>query len=43
MNKIIEIVNTFQEITFTDQAGIKELQFKKKVDAFKILDNHYGK
>ena len=43
MNKISEIVSEFKNITFTDQAGIKELQFKKKSDAFTILDTYYGK
>jgi len=43
MNKISEIVIQFEHITFTEQAGIKELQFKKKVDSYKILDNYYGK
>ncbi len=43
INKITEIVSAFKEITFTDQAGIKELQFKKKSDAYKILDTYYGK
>lgn len=43
MNKISEIVSEFEGITFTDQAGIKELQFKKKLDAFTILDTYYGK
>lgn len=43
MNKISDIVGDFKEITFTDQAGIKELQFKKKADAYTILDKYYGK
>lgn len=43
MNKIADIVLGFEDITFTDQAGIKELQFKKKVDAYTILDKYYGK
>lgn len=43
MNKISEIVSEFKDITFTDQAGIKELQFKKKLEAFTILDTYYGK
>lgn len=43
MNKISEIVSENKGITFTDQAGIKELQIKMKVDAFTILDNYYGK
>ena len=43
MNKISEIVSEFKDITFTDQAGIKDLQFKKKSDGYKILDAYYGK
>jgi len=43
MNKISDIVDGFKDITFTDQAGIKELQFKKKSEAYKILDTYYGK
>lgn len=43
MNKISDLVLNFKDITFTDQAGIKELQFKKKADAYKILDKYYGK
>jgi hypothetical protein len=43
VNKIADIVLGFDDITFTDQAGIKELQFKKKVDAYTILDKYYGK
>jgi hypothetical protein len=43
VNKIKEIVSTFKEITYTDQAGIKELQFKNKLDAYAILDISYGK
>jgi len=43
MNKIFGILNEFKDITFTDQAGIKELQFKKKPDAYTILDKYYGK
>lgn len=43
MNKISDIVDDFKDITFTDQAGIKELQFKTKADAYTILDIYYGK
>jgi len=43
MNKISEIVNEYKYVTFTDQAGIKELQFKNKPEAYKILDKYYGK
>ena len=43
INKISEIVSEYKDITFTDQAGIKELQFKNKADAYTILDIYYGK
>ena len=42
MSKISEIVSKYKDVTFTDQAGIKELQFKNKADAFSILDHYYG-
>lgn len=43
LNKISEIVTNHKGITFTDQAGIKELQFKNKPKAFSALDKYYGK
>ena len=43
INKISEIVERFEDITFTDQAGVMELQFKNKPEAHKILDSYYGK
>jgi len=43
MNKISDLVVNFNDITFTDQAGIKELQLKNKADAYSILDNYYDK
>lgn len=43
MNKISDIVADFKDITFTDQAGIKELQFKNKADTYTVLDQYYGK
>lgn len=42
-NKISEIVNDNKQITFTDHAGIKEMQFKNKPNAHLILDKYYGK
>jgi hypothetical protein len=42
-NKIIELVNEYKYITFTDHAGIKELQFKNKPTSFSILENYYAK
>lgn len=43
INKISEIVSEFDGVTYTDQAGMKELQFKNKFEAFKVLDKYYGK
>lgn len=43
MNKISELVSRDKNITFTDQAGIKELQFKEKPSAKSILDGYYAK
>ncbi|WP_343670063.1 DUF4007 family protein [Chitinophaga sp.] len=42
MNKISSIVSENKSITFTDHAGIKELQFKNKPNAYSILDKYYG-
>lgn len=41
VNKISGIVGEFHEITYTDHAGVKELQFKIKADPYKILDKYY--
>jgi hypothetical protein len=43
INKISEIVKKNKNVTFTDHAGIRELQFKKKPKAYTILDSYYGK
>lgn len=43
MNKISDFVDKFKDITFTDQAGIKELQLKNKANVYEILDQYYGK
>jgi uncharacterized protein DUF4007 len=43
MNKISEMMSEYKDITFTDQAGIKELQLKNKPEAYTILDKYYGK
>ncbi len=41
-NKIAEIVSKNKDITYTDHAGIKELQFKSKPNAYSILERYYG-
>lgn len=43
MNKILDLVSDYNDITFTDHAGIKELQFKDKLSPYTILDKYYGK
>ena len=43
VNKISEIVKDNRQITFTDHAGIKELQFKNKPFSYSVLDRYYGK
>jgi hypothetical protein len=43
LNKILEITSEYQSVTFTDHAGIKELQFKTKSSPYSILDNYYGR
>lgn len=42
-NKISDIADNNNDITFTDHAGIKELQFKNKPNAYSVLDTYYGK
>ena len=43
LNKISEIVDSNKGINYTDQAGIKELQFKEKPKPLSLLDLYYGK
>jgi hypothetical protein len=40
--KIQNIAKKFQTITFSDHAGIRELQFKTKPDPFQILTDYYA-
>ncbi|AYQ35511.1 DUF4007 family protein [Runella sp. SP2] len=44
LTKIEEIVSENSNVVFSDQAGIRELQFKNdsKPDPFQILDEYYG-
>ncbi|MCY4561535.1 MAG: DUF4007 family protein [Flavobacteriaceae bacterium] len=42
LNKITDFMSNYKNITFTDHAGIKELQFKNKPDKFSVLDKYYG-
>ncbi len=43
VSKIEGICEKNKNITYTDHAGIKELQFKKRQDPLKVLDTYYGK
>jgi hypothetical protein len=42
LGKIEGIVSKYSYVVYNDQAGIKELQFKKKPSAVSILDKYYA-
>jgi Protein of unknown function (DUF4007) len=42
LNKIEAIVAINEGITYSDQAGIRELQFKNKLTPFEVLDKYYA-
>jgi hypothetical protein len=41
-NKVQNIAKKFPAVTFSDHAGIRELQFKSKPDPFQILTDYYA-
>lgn len=43
IEKIVEITKSDKNIIYTDQSGIRELQFKKKTNANEVLEGYYGK
>jgi len=43
IGKIQILIDKFTSMTFTDDAGIRVLQIKSKLDKFKILREYYGK
>jgi len=42
LNKITEVCKKYKYISFSDNAGIKELQIKTKPNPYSILDDYYG-
>ena len=42
ISKIEALTQKYSYIVFNDQAGIKELQFKKKPSALSILEKYYA-
>ena len=43
LNELLESLNDeFTEITYSNEAGIRELQFKKSIDTMKILEKYYA-
>ena len=42
LSKIENLASKYSYIIYNDQAGIKELQFKKKPSAVSILDKYYA-
>jgi hypothetical protein len=43
INKIEVIISHYNSIVFSDVAGVKELQFKRKLNKWKVLDKCYEK
>lgn len=43
IEKISELENTHKNIIYSDQAGVRELQFKEKPDVNRILNKYYDK
>ncbi|MDP3147809.1 MAG: DUF4007 family protein [Ignavibacteria bacterium] len=43
LEKIAEMTNKYKDITFSDDAGIRELQFKNRMDKWDILKRYYEK
>jgi hypothetical protein len=43
INHINLITKHYKNIIYSDYAGIKELQFKKKINPLTVLDKYYGK
>lgn len=43
VNQIEEIIKKYPEIIFTDDAGLREMQFKVKLNKWNILNDYYKK
>jgi len=43
LNKLTEMTKNFKDITFSDDAGIRELQFKKSINKWEVLKRYYEK
>jgi len=41
-SKILSLVKKYPGITYSDHAGIRELQFKEKPEPFKVLEDYYA-
>jgi hypothetical protein len=41
--KLQELVERFDVITFTDDAGVRELQFREPLDRWQILNDYYNR
>jgi hypothetical protein len=42
LQKIQEITTKFPGVTFTDDAGIRELQFRERPDPQRVLERYYA-
>lgn len=43
VKKLEALTGKYKWLTYMDDAGIKEVQFKHKIDKWEVLDNYYGK
>jgi hypothetical protein len=43
INHINVITKNYKNVVYSDYAGIKELQFKKKINPINVLEKYYGK
>jgi len=41
-SKIESLTSKFRNMVFNDQAGVKEIQFKRKPTAYSILEKYYA-
>lgn len=42
VKKLKALTGKYDGVTYTDDAGIRELQLKKKIDEWDVLDDYYG-
>jgi hypothetical protein len=43
LSKIEAITTRYKSVTFTDSAGVRELQFRRSIDKYDVLNGYYNK